>query len=877
MNKVFPHIRLHGDKTKAASYIRAGQQLLFKLQGMQKLSGVPILKKTIPLDKYTIAIVQIADGVETIDITHIPPTVPVTEQEQEEREVVEGCPPAFILYARKLFDGTEDKDYLLAYNSEAKKWQLASVDPYAGASNTGYWGLEKGIGTHKRCDIVTWDGQPGGFESIGFSSAGQYYGQRLSGGLIQYDNSGDNGFFIGGYKIKLYGYIVAAGIFQDEDKKHHYYAVQWWGSSMSIKQGTMPGPNGQGEIDPTWTTLETFNYADYADSPTFDERWGCPTGNAFVNKKGHAYIGVPMEKDVVVDGTNYHVFPMCLLKFDMVKATLTIVRDNLDAMPDNSYSGHYSEHDNAGQIFPFDMQTFSSCSDTPDSAPAYNDDQDFRECGGTASYSNKGRPMLLRTFGGLDRLYTYELEVEWSLSSSFSEQCGGWNQQTASCVTHNCYEDNHDVFHTWYYLKGTGSINLNEMESGVTTIYVYDYDQGEGARKVVDSLDVIIINVNINVSQGYTKVYQPLNAQTAASYGVESLGDTAESSKDNVGGGGFVSIIRRQVLDHHPQIKDSWSYIETEEVYDGMAGVLQEKVIRIVQMGKVVDQFTSDIAAAGHMGHEFFDYSVKSNGEGGQMPNMSTVLTIHMYTSYVNNVYAPNWNTFFEGVGKGVSSVTSQDPGILTQQFHGAFRYEGAINNEPAPMRLNGGSSCAMVRGSRLSSRTLGRFALNQSVYGSGKYGHGFDFTFWGGSSSTSNLNSVAVHRPIGKKKVHPYIWIKKKIHYDTGTDAIYGNYKTALAASGQVFAKIVASPDSPNGIADTYGANYWQNEICNQVGEYVYYTIFWTKTFDYDTTEWPALADSGEWYIESNVLTDDQIKKLTEEESLDIIGIGII
>ena len=103
-------------------------------------------------------------------------------------------------------------------------------------------------------------------------------------------------------------------------------------------------------------------------------------------------------------------------------------------------------------------------------------------------------------------------------------------------------------------------------------------------------------------------------------------------------------------------------------------------------------------------------------------------------------------------------------------------------------------------------------------------------------------LPEVAVHRPIEKGGERPYIWLKRKVRAST--------------PPGDMGEYIRGSTNT----ADPYDD-----------------AAFLVEAFVDDPSTWPALADSEEWYIVSNILTTAEILELTEESSADIIGVGII
>ena len=872
----FPQIRVNNDAAK--KYIRRGQQLLFKLQEMKRTQGVPILQQVFEIDEYTTILVQISKEQEFVDIRHNPPPV---EKEKPKpvfpSEDLPSCPPAFVLYARKRWDTTENKDYILAYNEKQDTWVLASVDPYLGASNTGYWPVHDKGDEHASCDVVTWDGQPGGFSDWGYFGAGHFQNTYATGTAERVDYHGVN-LYCAGNEIKGIGArIIAAGIFLNSSEELRYFILTHSGSpNLEIHEGTMPGPDGTGLIEPTWTLKTSFLYTDYADSVLggWNAYWGPCVGNAFINQNGEAFISIPIERDIVTTTGTTHQHVLHLLKIDMVNGTLEILRDNLDAIPYVSAIGDYNYVSGSAGPGPLSAY-FSYCiTPTPETPPIGGSTNAERTCSGATSYNNKGRPLLVRTFGGLDSLYTYEMETSYDYSHSYNATVNSWTENNG-LFSIDCDFGGGPITktYTWYGWTGIGSITRNDNEEGITTVYVYDHGPNGDSKREIDSLVVYEKHGSVTATQSYSPVAYPLTetfldiyvlSPTRAIVSANFLGSVGP-----ITGTGIVTTIRRTILDHHPQIANSWVYAEVEQTYDVVQGVCQENIYRIVEHGKVTLTFTSQVGDAGFFGHEFFDPSVKARDADPAITIPYVTTTTAISGPDPDGVYL-DWNTGFQNIASGSVWWPDNDVTALTKRFFQWFTYNSGPNLQPEPMYILGtdGVLSLGLGGGPVNTH----FALNENTFGAGKWASDTGATFKENTGwDAVNLGSAAVHRII--KGIRPYVWLKRKIYADTSAAC---GIKHGLETARNVLDVKINS--APSGACEyTLGGGDWQNEIAIQIGESDRYSVFWTQWFDVTQSRWQTLAEDGEWYIESNVLSDADILRLTKEEQLDVYGIAII
>lgn len=173
-----PSIRLTGDKTEAANWIRRGRTELERLRTILQNAEVPTSTRTIEFNDDVRCNVYIGMGVERIEIYARPPG---KEVEEEEEDVVEEehfkCYPGFMVYRDgngykwnpdaepPAYEKVADAGELLTHNGT--KFVRAETNYKAGGKMAWYHlkdnlGKYNRGGEYKRCSLVSWNGLPWG-------------------------------------------------------------------------------------------------------------------------------------------------------------------------------------------------------------------------------------------------------------------------------------------------------------------------------------------------------------------------------------------------------------------------------------------------------------------------------------------------------------------------------------------------------------------------------------------------------------------------------------------------------------------------------------------------------------------------------------------
>ena len=174
MSSPFPQIRTKGDKDACGQYTKRAMLELFKTQDLQERMGVPIFKRTVPVNDYTEIEVQVVHDQKFIEIRCFPPSRGLEPSGEKDKEFdTRACPAAFVVRkldidAKQGTGFTPDKKqqgYIIAYNHARKKWEIASyqdgtgsTNTFASCSNIGWWHARDDRDGYTGCDVVTWYG-----------------------------------------------------------------------------------------------------------------------------------------------------------------------------------------------------------------------------------------------------------------------------------------------------------------------------------------------------------------------------------------------------------------------------------------------------------------------------------------------------------------------------------------------------------------------------------------------------------------------------------------------------------------------------------------------------------------------------------------------
>jgi len=855
----FPHIILEGDKAAASRLIRRGMAELFRTEQLMEVAGKDMWSRTVNINDTDSIQTLIAKGVKKIRIHAVAPKPKAKKEGEEEEFDYSLCPPAFVLYARKEFDGSTDKDYIIAYNRTIERWVTASVEGYEGAANTGYWYNDDGA---KPCNLITWHGQQGGFNQWQPINQKAYFyegGQKINGPI---DRN-----IIGACKVENVYYLLTYG---ETDSTLESWK---WGSSIGdwISTGTYAyeGPGlsnlsdgiGSGIPAPTHTT------------------WG-NVANAFVNSNGEAFIVTPItiyvppqepansiSANIVTARATYMNCPH-YIRINLITGALYVIDNNIENVPTVVYNGRYDDtnapsfteseytvtRDRTYWDSSSDQSTLGTISLPTGSANEFVISR-------TVSASNLGRPFILRGFGGLSSMFTYELEIaetayfsQTSYTSNFSFIPPTVFREGTVYTNGPCSPGTF-----WYSYTDTSpgvswrnNDKFSEVITQKATIYCYDRGTSGLEKKLVSSialrdfLDQRSHNVWHTSSSGYVDMSYLHSTETSTLYGliqethaILPVPDKMRSRTDS----SSCSNFWRQVLDHHPQI-DSWSYIESE--YDMVGGYDQNDYDSNLSTNnqaygtKSIDYYELGTFVQNSTGGRFLR-NVGFYGTSPSIPSHGFVIDDAVVTSPIST---PNscGTSYTEGwtMPAGPRYDFMATPIRYTESGYGHGPYTSVPLLSPFVPEMQKVSFTAKDY-KLLDEPNLG---IDFSYFGSAidtdaapilfPNNDKYDHTIGGG------LGKVAVHRPLKKGGKRPYIWLKHKAHAALVlSNTSVPGFKLATETSSTYAFETVPSPT--------------------------------------DKMDWPAHADAGEWYIESNILSEEQIKKLTEEASTDIIGIGVI
>jgi len=413
MNKVFPQIRLFGDKTKAAEYIRRGQQELFCLQEMKRTSGVPILKQRIEVDEHTVIIVQISGDQEFIEITYIPFPFAGEGREEKEEKFWE-CPPIFSVYknneSNHYVGGAENRPgYLLAPRLGSDRWAEVTVGDYNDTANGGWYGLKKMHenlnypGLHKPCDLITWYGNPNSVcdDSVWTS------GTPVSDFLLK------PMFFYRGVKHHTPRFVLGACILP-KDGIDYFYILTTKSTGVTRTGGVDSRIGGSDEVilrkdvtldsHPTdgWETVGTVDYSDYTSwqtdynlSPQYAV-WYLTTSTAYIDDTGAAWF-----TKVIVSDTGQK--QRSLMKVDLRTAAHS--REKGEDLVEYWWS-HSAVHN---------LENFGQ---PPNPAPTHEENHQF--------YGGTNGEQYIFTMGGLEARYDVYLRIKHSYTSTGSATYTPW-------------------------------------------------------------------------------------------------------------------------------------------------------------------------------------------------------------------------------------------------------------------------------------------------------------------------------------------------------------------------------------------------------------------------------------------------------------------
>jgi hypothetical protein len=866
MPKEFPQIRLHGNKDAAVLHAKRGMLELFKTQSWQELAGVPITKRTVEVNDYTTITVQVAKEQTFIDITSNPPPgfVPPPVEEKPEEEFGK-CPPGFIV--RKLaqgetfntdsldqtkYTGTTDIDvgfdgYIIAYNASKKEWALASfrdeLGEFEGAYAGGWWHLDTKAkelsGSYKTCDLITMGGGGGGLGASSFVTTAT---SPNTDQLVFHKIAFTKDFYMGGKEYRVGGntHCLGACIIKDPTNHQDYFHVL----KVAISQGDPAGnltsggyqiwrqPVGGGEDEGLGSIAPSNNPSPFYNPTTPPTTMQVPRGLAYVDEDGYAYIvraygATHPELEVVgssVDGQQ-------LLKIDLRNGDFEILLDSPEAL----LRGHkYFRRETSGSLQHHNPDGGGS----PD------------PWSGSTTWNvslNSPVPRLVGVFGGLDKLYTYQMSYDSNSTGSAS----------AHLAPEGTYESPNSspppaTFTRWFQV-GTHRHRINE--SSVRKMIVY-----EGTDKEIDSLIIEEAFVDYDVKQD--------DASHASILAYESGGP--------IEGAAVGRHLTRWILSHHPKIKDSWEYLERLAEWDdiGKTGTITYKYVawgktvvsQSVPIPSINDYFMDTDANRPSFPYDIafeqeFDFAKPRTGwyaNGGRVSKWRyKTTTFDRQTGQPTS--SPWWLQWdvFDNLPDDIDSATF----LRDLNTGGAAWGEtyGSVSSSLSLLSTGVGSTGSVCGYGRSSAWSPGSAGASHLEKGSANE---FIISQTSAVPFSSNLklympNTIAVHRPV-EGEIAPYLAMSRKMYMSSmPLDA-----RKSLAVDGAKavlrlwYLVYLAShdPAGEDGVRDleygmVTGPTTWGRERW----------LFWRK--ELGSAKDGYLSD--EWALESNFLTEKQLNAL--------------
>lgn len=595
MSSPFPYIRLKGDKEAAGQHLRRAMGELFKTERIAELAGVPILKRSIPVNDHTMITVQISKEQKFVWVESNPPSgEEYVEEEEEKRFSVDQCPPGFIV--RKLTyderfptgslnqtkykgDGSFDgyPGHIIAY--DGKQWRSARFDEanlgvFEGASNCGWWHLADVIENgglaeddYNACDIITWEGGHGGLNNTTQSHSGP-----ASSGVEDIQKVGarpylKDHFFHGGKKIDgPSGYVLCACIVKENNVDYYYccsvlLSNVWHPSLSGIAYYTVTAGNiwvSRKRVSDTggWESWEVQHIIKPQDPATNDSpwvregyvpgdgEWNLPWGTGYCDAEGNAYVPQIYYSQIpvtwpIAEYPNYSEATRSLriVKIDLRSGKTETVGDSAPGVIKQKWTAGTLEYWGG-------PWNFNAPPSTPTAKTAGID-----AVGSSDIWQEE--PALIGMWGGGQDLYTYWIEP-WE---RFIVRNGYHISVPAERYEHHYINTSGDPAVSYQYTR-EDTVTLTQSASCTIVLSCYKMKDGDLRATLVDSINLWEYENNANVTHEYV--------------------DAAHDYKRNIQSGGWDgpwsdNIVCRHIFDHNPEIKNSWEYSQIAADMDGVS------------------------------------------------------------------------------------------------------------------------------------------------------------------------------------------------------------------------------------------------------------------------------------------------------------------
>lgn len=871
MSSPFPYIRLKGDRAAAALHLRRAMGELFKTERIAELSGVPVLKRTVPVDSHNSIEVQISKEQKLVYITSIPlqPGEEVEELEEKPFDVAQ-CPPGFIIrklnvYERWNTDSLNQEKYkgdgsfsgykghILAY--DGKQWRTAQYDElnlgeFEGAHECGWWWLHhqasKGLGEkYNKCDLITWAGGPGGLNATGYKVVNKSVnGEDKVASKVFFDDK----FYHAGKEIDAPVNAVIGACILPSGGRDYYYVIGFnytLDSSNSLYNVHVisswkyfvhrrPVTLGEGE---GWEQQHVFDIQEdngpYArpKSDFVTSKPYLPWGSAHIDKEGNAwFVQQYFAENTWLNDTGEGVQgehlvqsrALRMVKFDLRSGDWENVMDNGGVM--------IRDH----TTFSYDSAGCDGCYHHPPGDPEATH-YTYSSVLTSRMWIEGGEKTLIGMFGGADEMYTYVLEpYDWTYQRSGFDNCAVGSKYPMP---------GNDPGEVYYYHLKEHSARQSRSGSNNYIMNVYKGDPRKG--QVVDSINLNEYSIDWNLTMDWTHAQHSERNKFP--------GWPPDGNADG-------EVVSRWVWNHNPLIKDSWDYAEAKLTYSSVA-MQGTKTISLYRDNKVV--FRRELTAG-------VGPFVRITGE--HYPNMCP--GYGPYTTYQNPITYGIQGYLVQPYGAlspsspWVLETTMDDGvGITPNGKMPVFDYRGGefILDGPhfyaAPAFSNEGG-CGHTN--TYATTYVDDIPEFFGESGLDRFGIAQD-SFQGLLNTNRSLyrpSTWAVHRPIDGMKERPYIRMRRKVYQRQGPLNVndngaafsytYDNYNTV----GNFHSVYISdNPESEIGVHSPY----------DQIHD--------SSSFGYTRDSWHwyekplGNAKEGynwdEWEIDCNFMSKEAINKL--------------
>lgn len=816
MTSPFPQIRLAGDKEAAGQYAKRAMLELFKTESIKDKAGVPILKRTVPVNDYTEIEVSIVHEQKFIEIRSYPPSRRLEPTgEKKDKFDTAACPAAFVVrkFDTRAKQGTgipetdKEQGYIIAYNHIRNKWEIATYvdstgtgNTFASCSNIGWWHASNDRDGYTACDVVTWYG------SSFFDLTAPFYPtvpvDDDENGVTDYTISAvshlqkvimfkGRRFLTPEYVLGAciisdagvdYMYVHCCNLVEDQDDRVFYTSTEY---SFRCKLSTLfasDGTNINWEEAGRISVGSDITFAKSGFQPS-NFNWKTPQGTAYVDKDGYSYVMWTALLDLYTSPTEEFINTQQVtvwMKYSLRDMGWEMLWDPTEPANRPTVTGHWSQENGSklGGHYPITVVGSGYLN---------------------AAFTTAFQPCPLYQWSGTKDHYVLYLERVYNADHNYTRTQDGidWESTHVGYVTHT----------TAFVLKKNGQeIDRFDAQSHVSNgscrNYFLDFDSGtEWSDAEGTSLDMMVLQWHPDIPDGFLALRREIT---------------------NLGGHAEFAFLRGKN--------------KTPEV--------------IYTRDRPTEDYT---ATGGYMGYmnvaaadlEFCSYTVPGSATDGPIGPF-----------YLNSVQL--WGIAYYGGGQSRYSrrtaIYSTSYGIdhLNTGFQGSVGPGSYLNHDSY---LGGDVLAGNVANTNyLTSRVLGSSTgfwpprKNEDSPASLSY-------------RTLPLEGYAVHHliEVAGKRVAPYIYLERPVYpaMPVSPTAPWYTPNAELLHSMEDYTwRDSQLLQNPIGFACTERLGYWRSS---------------------DPAIEGHKMNVANWKVKSNVLSEAQIKQLTKETDNMFLEIGVL